>query len=439
MATRVQSTGRERARLAVTTPWHPTLQRPFAGSFVQATTRAVRDLFERVDLYNTEDWTGPADPMQARLVHRAYAALTAGPNPRIAAGARRTDAGYWVTDIPTPVTPKRDYATWAQSHEFSLGQVLPGGRFEADVVHGHVGIYGGWLAHRFARPGTRVVVTEHASFLGRILGQPRSRAMYAEVMDRADAMLCVSETLRRQLAEAFPGHTGKIHVVPNAVDVEAIPVRPKPVGALHRWIYVGKVAATKGVPELVEAFAIAAEDEPALRLTILGSGPLAEPLTARAAELGLANRIEFHDAVPPHRVFEFLHAHDLLVHPSKSETFGMTTVEAVGSGMPVLVTKCGGPQETLAGLDGVAGLLIDVSEDPEVIVDGYRRLAEQASGLDPDRARAELIGRYGARAVARRLAEVYAVADGGVEGSRVADGEVEGGGVRDGASAREHE
>ncbi|HEU5331206.1 MAG TPA: glycosyltransferase [Actinocrinis sp.] len=412
------STDRNRPRLAVTTPWHPTVQRPFAGSFVQATTTAVRDLFERVDLYDTEDWTGPADPVQARLVHRAYAALTTGPNPRVAAEPRWTDAGYWVTDIPTPVTPRRDYATWAQSHEFTLGRVLGrvlrGGRFDADVVHGHVGIYGGWLAHRFARPGARIVVTEHASFLGKILSQPRSRAMYAEVMDRADAMLCVSETLRRQLAEAFPGHAGKIQVVPNAVDIEAMPVRPKPVTDLHKWIYVGKVAAAKGIPELVEAFAIAAKDEPALRLTILGSGPLVEPLTARAAELGLADRIAFHDAVPPHRVFEFLHAHDLLVHPSKSETFGMTTVEAVGLGMPVLVTRCGGPQETLAGLDGVAGLLIDVSEDPEVIVDGYRRLAELAAGLDPNRARAELIGRFGARAVARRLAEVYGVAAHGI-------------------------
>jgi len=78
-------------RLAVTTPWHPTLQRPFAGSFVQATTAAVRGLFDRVDLYNTEDWTGPADPVQARLVGRAYTALTSGPSRRIAFTARWTD------------------------------------------------------------------------------------------------------------------------------------------------------------------------------------------------------------------------------------------------------------------------------------------------------------------------------------------------------------
>jgi glycosyltransferase involved in cell wall biosynthesis len=366
--------------------------------------------FERVDLYQTEDWPGPAHPWQARMVRQAYDRLTAGSGRRIASRPRMTPEGYWATDIPTPVTPKRDYADWAESHENALRHVLPGQRFNADVVHGHVGIYGGWLAQRFARANARIVVTEHASFLGKILGQPRSREMYAEVMDRADAFLCVSSGLRQQLVEAFPAHARKITILPNAVDIVSMPVRPEPVRELHRWIYIGKVIALKGVPELLEAFAIAAKDEPALRLTILGDGPLVEPLKARAAELGVGDRVNFHDAVPPEQVFEYLHGHDLLVHASKSETFGMTTVEAVAAGMPVLVTACGGPQETLAGLDGVAGLLIDVSDDPTVIVDGYRRLAEaQARGeIDPARSREVLVGRFGSAAVAERLMDVYA-------------------------------
>jgi len=394
-------------RLSVTTPWHPSIQRPFAGSFVQAGTRAVAARFARTELFHTEDWTTPAQPLAARLVRRDRTRLAGRVRERGGFAPRLSEDGYWVTDIPTPVTPGQHYADWALDHEAALGQVLGGAGFAADVVHGHVGIYGGWLALRFAPRGARVVVTEHASFLGRILAQPRSRAMYGQVLDRADAVICVSGLLRTKLAEAFPAHAGKIVVVPNAVDIESMPVRPVPVADLHRWIYVGKIAAPKGVPELVEAFAIAARGEPKLSLTVLGSGPLTGALRERAAQLGVAGRVEFLDPVEPEKVFGILHEHDLLVHPSKGETFGMTTVEAVGAGMPVLVTRCGGPQETLDGLDGLAGSLIEVSDDPMVIVDGYRGLAARVGRLDLEYARAELVRRFGSASVAERLSDIY--------------------------------
>jgi glycogen(starch) synthase len=394
-------------RLAVTTPWYPSVQRPFAGSFVRASTAAVASRFARVDLYHTEDWPGPVDPIQAELVRSSYAKLAATRAARAGMAPRRSASGYFVTRIPTPVRPKRDYADWAQSHERALRQAIGPRRIEADVVHGHVGTYGGWLACRFAPDTARVVMTEHASFLGRVLGQPASRAMYLEVIERCDAVMCVSEALRQRLAEAFPAQAGKLVVVPNVVDIEAQPARRAPVTEPHRWIYIGNMAATKGVPELVEAFAIAARDEPRLRLTLLGSGALVEPMRERVAALGLTERVRFHDAVPPHRVVEFMHAHDLLVHPSKFETFGMTTIEAIGAGTPVLVTRCGGPEETLNGLDGTAGGLIDVSDDPEVIVTGYRELAERMTRLDLPAARAALTRRFGVAAVAARLAAVY--------------------------------
>jgi glycogen(starch) synthase len=394
-------------RLAVLTPWYPSPQRPFAGSFVRTATAAVAERFRRVDILHTEDWPGPADPVQAELVRSAYAKLAATPAVRAQVAPRRSSAGYYVSRIPTPVTPKRDYADWARSHERALRLARGDNRLDADVVHGHVGTYGGYLACRFAPDSARVVLTEHASFLGRMLNQPASRAMYRQVVERCDAVVAVSGLLRRQLAEAFPEHVAKLVVVPNVVDIDAIPARPTRVTEPLRWIYIGNMAATKGVPELVEAFALAAAEEPRLRLTLLGSGVLVEPMRKRVAELGLIDRVRFQDAVPPERVPEFLHANDLLVHPSKFETFGMTTVEAIAAGTPVLVTRCGGPEETLAGLDGTAGGLIDVSDDPEVILAGWREIAGRMAELDLPHARAALAARYGASAVAERLARVY--------------------------------
>ena len=78
----------------------------------------------------------------------------------------------------------------------------------------------------------------------------------------------------------------------------------------------------------------------------------------------------------------------------------MTTVEAVASGLPVLVTASGGPDETLKGIEQEAGEIVPVADGTVEIVAGYRRLAARLRELDPVRARAAIESRYGPAAVA---------------------------------------
>jgi hypothetical protein len=111
--------------------------------------------------------------------------------------------------------------------------------------------------------------------------------------------------------------------------------------------------------------------------------------------------------VPPEQVGALLHEHDLLAHASRSETFGMTLIEAIATQTPVLAARSDGPAETLAGLDHVAGQLFEVTDDPDVIVAAYRRLAEVWPGLDLAAAREQLRERYGREAVGARLREIY--------------------------------
>ncbi|MFI0373518.1 glycosyltransferase [Actinomadura sp. 1N219] len=93
-----------------------------------------------------------------------------------------------------------------------------------------------------------------------------------------------------------------------------------------------------------------------------------------AAELGVGDAVTLTGAVPPTDALRRMREHDVLVHPSRGETFGVAVVEAVAAGLPVLVTRCGGPQVTLAGVEDAAGEMIDVDDDPETIAAGYRRL-----------------------------------------------------------------
>lgn len=393
----------EPSDLAVITPWYPSSNNPYAGSFVQAMTAAVADQFDRVTVLHTEDWSG-----------RAHPALNDAIKVTVDRLQERSDlipvvesAEGTVVRVPVPLPHRKNYSPWVAAQEKAMLPALPTGRIEAPLVHAHTGIYGGVLALHLAKPDARVVVTEHSSFLDKVFAQPAARELYGEVLERANAFLCVSTRLREQIAAEFPAYAHKLNVVPNMIDFGRFTPGPQRSAELLSWLYVGRLIKPKGVDELLEAFALVAKKEPRATLTLVGHGPREEDLFARADELGLGDRVSILPPVSPEDVNALMHKHDLLVHASKGETFGMTVVEAVAAGLPVLATRSGGPQESLAGIESKAGAFMDVSEDPRVIADAYWQLRKDAAGIDLPAAREVLESRFGTEAVAKQLISVY--------------------------------
>lgn len=388
------------ADLAVVTPWYPSPNDPFAGAFVRAATAAVRPALGRVSILHTESWFYGAGRLSGQLL-----GVAAERQARRSGNAVVTDTAEGeLTRVAVPTPAGGDHLAYADEQTRALRAALPTGRIEAPVVHAHVGILGGVVAARLARPDARLVVTEHATFLGATLARPAARARYAQVVERADLILCVGTALRDLLAAEFPGYAAKLRVVPNAVDFGAFPLRPTPPAAPDRWLYVGRLMAHKGVLTAVEALAGAG---PGVTLTLAGSGPLEAEVDARAAALGLADRVRRIPPVPPPEVAALMHGHDVLVHASHRETFGMTVVEAIATGTPVLVALSAGPAETLAGIAGRAGGTFAPTEDPEVLLAAYRQLRARFGELDVLGARSVLHDRYGREAVGRRLLEAY--------------------------------
>ncbi|MEE6259008.1 glycosyltransferase family 4 protein [Plantactinospora sonchi] len=377
------------------TPWYPTRELPFAGAFVRAMVAATATVWDRATVYHVDAWGAPVGRRQYAAIERAHRELLAHggvPETGTVADAR-------LRYVPVPVRAGTTFAARANQHAESLRTALGGAPIDAPVVHAHVGLRGGWTALRNARPDARVFVTEHATFLPAVLAEPDSRAMYREVLRRAAGFFTVGEVLRSVLVEAFPEYADRISPIPNPVPFGA--VRARPVTEPRRWLFVGTLDERKGVDLLLEAFARCRADDPWLTLTFVGEGRRRPALAARADTLGVADAVTFTGSVPPDRALELIREHDLLVHPSRLETFGMTVVEAVAAGTPVLVTRCGGPEETLAGIVDAAGALVDVDDDPDTIVAGYRRLRDRfPAGLDLAHARTVLAARYGYQAVA---------------------------------------
>jgi len=388
--------------LAVVTPWYPAPCSPFGGAFVEAVVESVHENFSAIDVWHGDEWAVSLPWIARRLVPRMYGALI----------ARRSilplsEHEAKVHRFPVLLLPGGSYAGFARSHERFLRRTLRGGRLPASVVHAHVGLAGGWPALQLAEAGARVFVTEHATFLNRVLSQSESRIMYDEVIERCTKFFCVSSILRQQLLGVFPHHEGKIHVIPNAIPFERIPIRVEPVTDLRRWLYVGNFIERKGVMWVLEAFALCRMERPDLELTMVGGGRQRGHLAKRIAQLGLEDSVHLVNAVSPERIFDFFFDHDLLVHASRYETFGMTMVEAIATGMPVLVTRCGGPEETLAGIEADSGELVSVSDSAVELVEGYRRLAARLPSMDVSRARGELDRRYSYTAVANLLSTYY--------------------------------
>ncbi|GAA4558608.1 glycosyltransferase family 4 protein [Planotetraspora kaengkrachanensis] len=192
-------------------------------------------------------------------------------------------------------------------------------------------------------------------------------------LQAAGAVVATSPWTAKRLA----GHHGlaedRIHVVSPGAD--RAPAASGTDGA-SRLLCVGSVTPTKGHDLLVEA--LAAVREPSWHCEIVG--PLsrdpahAERLRRTVGRLGLGDRVRLAGPLTAERLAEQYARADLVVLPSRSETYGMVVTEALARGIPVLATAVGGVPETLgqASDGGVPGILVS-PEDPAAISAGLRR------------------------------------------------------------------
>lgn len=105
-----------------------------------------------------------------------------------------------------------------------------------------------------------------------------------------------------------------------------LPLRAERTARIARWLFVGNLVEAKGVRRLVRSFArwASAHADRPCALTLAGDGPLRGELAQLAAELGVGDRVHFLGRVEPDAVGEVYRGHDVLVHLSHGETFGLT-------------------------------------------------------------------------------------------------------------------
>ena len=170
-------------------------------------------------------------------------------------------------------------------------------------------------------------------------------------IETAEFVACISHFCRSQ-AMSFSKTTDwdKLHIVHCGVDPDRYGGIPGAGG--KRLLFVGRLAAVKGLPVLLDALTGLKETQ----LTVIGDGPDRTALEAQARGLGLADRVDFVGYKSQSEVAEALQSHDVFVLPSFAEGVPVVLMEAMAAARPVLTTRIAGVPELVE--DGVSGRLV---------------------------------------------------------------------------------
>ena len=195
---------------------------------------------------------------------------------------------------------------------------------------------------------------------------------------------------------------GRTPVIPLGVDTGVF--RPGGGEEAGEILYAGNLLRTKGVQHLIEAMPEVIRRVPEARLVVAGDGPDRGGFEALAGRLGV--RVRFAGAVPFDRMAPLYRRCSVFCLPTLAEAFGISLLQAMASGRPVVACGVGGVPEVVE--DGGSGLLVP-PRDPARLAEALVRLLSDA-GLRREmgaRGRGLCEERYDWEIVVDRMEEVY--------------------------------
>lgn len=223
-----------------------------------------------------------------------------------------------------------------------------------------------------------------------------------EKIAKARLVVCISRFCRSQ-ARMFCARQDwhKLRIVHCAVDTQRYGTSCRS-GTGKQVLFVGRLAAAKGVSVLLEAFSHVLKQHPEAKLKLVGDGPERADLEAEAVSLGCADAVEFTGLLTQEEVCKELSEADVFALPSFAEGVPVVLMEAMASHVPVVATRVAGVPELVE--DGVSGLLVTAGDFlglaaaiSELLSDEPLRRAMGAAG------RAKVTANYDIRNEAARL------------------------------------
>jgi L-malate glycosyltransferase len=274
--------------------------------------------------------------------------------------------------------PPYDLALAVRMHQVVLAHKL-------DLLHVHYAIphaTSAWIAKEMlqpVRPDLPILTTLHGTDITIVGQDPSYHTITKFSIEKSDGLTAVSRYLQVETWNAFGCTACRIEVIPNFIDPEvydrsryAETIAGQFDGTRRVLMHISNFRPVKRVRDIVQVFARVKEEVPSV-LVMVGDGPDRVVAEAEAQRLGVQDDVQFLgkiDAVAP-----LLAGADLFLLPSDRESFGLSALEALASGVPVIGTEAGGLPEVVR--HGETGVLCQVGD-----IDGMASAALRILGDD---------------------------------------------------------
>lgn len=213
---------------------------------------------------------------------------------------------------------------------------------QPEIVHAHFNLWAGYVAAQCKElSSVPLVITEHSSVYFENKVDKRELEATKLALNRADKVIVLSKFLKNSLCSRFPFAESKMIMIPNFAGDLFFRIDQKPKRE-NLFVSIGRLVPTKGFDTLIMAFA-RMKNNSNFKLVIVGEGEEMQSLRHLAKDEGVFDRVQFAGTLTKLEIKEWLLKSKLLISCSHFETFGVSIVEALATGTPVLVTNVGAP------------------------------------------------------------------------------------------------
>lgn len=219
----------------------------------------------------------------------------------------------------------------------------------------------------------------------------------------SDKVLAVSVPLRQSIHRFWGIEPWVVHDMLSDEFMQETTIRQQKKRKSINFITIGSLIYRKRIDLLISAFYNSALAMSGSKLLIIGDGIERKHLQKQVGELGIDESVVFLGRKNKTEIIEYLKKSDVFVLSSQCETFSVVCIEAMSLGLPVIATKCGGPETFI---DKECGLLVSINNEKE-LSSALKYMSENSSQYDSVVISNRCKQRFAPSVIAKQLTDIF--------------------------------